>query len=110
MTEHWEWPLMSIIVKSELGSKELTEVNGDYIADFVKVLGENSSGVKLGRGEQSYYILIPESHPMYNSNIILMGYSPRQEPHSASVTLATGFIRDKLRNLLVSLKQELGVK
>ena len=118
ITEHYAWALVSITVISELGSKKLVEVGDGYIGEFVEVIGENRDGVKLGRTKQSiskdhpeahnYYILIPETHPMYNSNILIHTYRNDQS-RSATIYDATDFIRNELKDLFVSLKQELGV-
>lgn len=112
------WPLTSITIISELGSKELAEVDGGYIGDFCEIIGENKDGVKLARTKQSiskkhpeahnYYILIPEPHPMYNSNILIQTFWNDQS-RSATIYAATDFIRNKLKELFVSLKQQLGV-
>jgi len=108
ITEHYAWPLTSITITSELGSKELTEADGPYISKFVVVLGEDSNGVKLASGGLSHYIFIPESHPLYNSNIILQTFKNDQS-RRATIYAATDFIRNELKDLLVSLKQQLGV-
>jgi len=112
MSDYSSWPMLSTTVISEPGSKEivLRHARMDHFGSGITVIGEDADGVKLvsnkppsqTRTQTNYFIVIPETHPMYNINILRKPFH-KDEAHSYTILTSISFMRKQLQDLYYSL-------